>query len=79
MPAATPVRLSASQRKQLKTIARGHKTLHRDRLRARIVLDATRYPNAAVARRCQVTENTVRRWRDRAYGCYDTAGAIVAQ
>jgi transposase len=29
------------------------------------VLDATRYANATVARRCQVTENTVRKWRDR--------------
>jgi hypothetical protein len=32
------VRLTASQRHQLKKLARGHKSPHRDKLRARIVL-----------------------------------------
>src|SRR2546429_8171968 len=68
MPAlrARPVRLTASQRKRLKKLARGHKSPHRDRLRAQIVLDAAgEYSNAAIARRCRVTQDTVRKWRGR--------------
>jgi type IV pilus biogenesis protein CpaD/CtpE len=51
MPAlhARPVRLTASQRHQLKKIARGHKSPHRDKLRAQIVLDAAAgHTNAAM-------------------------------
>lgn len=63
---ARPVRLIASERRVLKRRARGHKTPHRDRIRAQIVLDAARdMPNVAIARRCSVTEDTVRKWRGR--------------
>jgi transposase len=68
MPAvrACPVRLTAAERKRLKKIARGHKSPARDKLRAQIVLDAARdFPNAAIAGRCRVTEDTVRKWRGR--------------
>ena len=63
---ARPVRLAASVRNRLKTIARGHKSPHRDRLRAQIVLDAApRRSNARIARDRHVDEDTVRKWRDR--------------
>ena len=63
---ARPVRLTASQRQRLTKIARGHTSLYRDRLRAQIVLDADDdYPNAAIARRCRVSVDTVRKWRGR--------------
>jgi transposase len=68
MPAvsAQPVRLRASVRKRLKTIARGHKSPHRDRLRAQIVLAAARgHANARIARDLRVGEDTVRKWRGR--------------
>jgi len=65
-PRARPVRLTASQRHRLKKIARGHKSPHRDRLRAQIVLDAAAgHANAAIARRCRVTADTARKWRGR--------------
>jgi transposase len=63
---ARPVRLSASQRQRLKQVARGHKSPHRDRLRAQIVLDAAaEHSNAAIARRRRVGVDTVRKWRGR--------------
>lgn len=68
MPAlcARPVRLTAAQRHRLKKIARGHKSPHRDRLRAQIVLHAAAgHANAVIARRCRVTPDTVRKWRGR--------------
>jgi transposase len=68
MPAlrARPVRLISAQRRVLKRRARGHKTPYRDRVRAQIVLDAARdLPNAVIARRCGVCEDTVRTWRGR--------------
>jgi hypothetical protein len=37
-----PVRLAAAARHRLKKIARVHKSPHRDKLRAQIVLDAAR-------------------------------------
>ncbi len=65
-PRAHPVRLTAAQRHRLKRIARGHKSPHRDRLRAQIVLDAAAgHANAAIARRCRVTPDTARKWRGR--------------
>jgi transposase len=65
-PPAHPVRWTAAQRHRLKKIARGHPSPHRDRLRAQIVLDAAAgHANAAIARRCRVTANTVRKWRGR--------------
>ena len=68
MPAlcARPVRLTAAQRHRLKKVARGHKSPHRDRLRAQIVLDAAAgHANAAIARRLRVSVDTVRKWRGR--------------
>jgi transposase len=63
-PRAHPVRLTAAQRHRLKKIARGHKSPHRDRLRAQIVLDAAAgHTNAAIARRLRVTPDTARKWR----------------
>jgi transposase len=63
---ARPVRLAAAQRHRLKKIARGHKSPHRDRLRAQIVLDAARgHVNARIARQRHVSEDTVRKWRGR--------------
>ena len=60
------LRLTAAQRHRLKKIARGHKSPHRDRLRAQIVLDdAAGHANAAIARRCRVTSDTARKWRGR--------------
>jgi uncharacterized protein (DUF1778 family) len=60
-PRACPVRLTASQRHRLTKLARGHKSQHRDRLRAQIVLDAAGdYANAVIARRRRVTVDTVR-------------------
>lgn len=65
-PHACLVRLTASQRHRLKKTARGHKSPHRDRLRAQIVLDAAAgHANAAIARRCQISQDTVRKWRGR--------------
>jgi transposase len=68
MPAlrAVPVTLTAAGRKTLKKRARGAKTAHRDRQRAQIVLLAARgWRTAAIARRLQITEDTVRKWRGR--------------
>jgi transposase len=66
VPRARPVLLTASQRRRLKKTARGHKSPHRDRLRAQIVLDAAAgHANAAIARRCRVSQDTVRKWRGR--------------
>jgi hypothetical protein len=65
-PRAHLVRLTAAQRHRLKKIARGHKSPHRDRLRAQIVLDAAAgHTNAAIARRLRVTPDTARKWRGR--------------
>jgi transposase len=64
--AAVPVELAASARATLKKRAGGHKTAHRDRQRAEIVLLAARgWPNARIARHLGVTEDTVRKWRGR--------------
>ena len=63
---ARPVRLAAAQRHRLKRTARGHKSPHRDKLRAQIVLDAARgHNNARIARARHVTEDRVRKWRGR--------------
>jgi transposase len=67
---AVPVQLTASERKTLKKRARGHKTAHRDRLRALIVLAAARGdPNARIAARLGVSQDMVRKWRGRFAGC----------
>lgn len=63
---AVQIGLTASERKRLKAIARGHKSPARDKLRAQIVLDAARgLPNAVIARRCCAVQDTVRKWRGR--------------
>lgn len=63
---AVPVTLTASERKTLKKRAGGHKTAHRDRQRAQIVLLAGRgWPTAAIARRLGITQDTARKWRAR--------------
>lgn len=68
MPAACacPITLTGSIRRVLKRRARGQKTPHRDRVRARIVLlAAARCTNAAIAAELCTTEDTVRTWRGR--------------
>jgi transposase len=73
---ACPVRLTASQRHRLKKVARGHKSPHRDRQRAQIVLDAAAgAANAAIARRRRITQDTVRKWRGR-FAAEGLAGLI---
>ncbi|WP_223838985.1 IS630 family transposase [Saccharopolyspora pogona] len=63
---ATPVILTAAQRRVLKRRAYGHKTPHRDKVRAQIVLLAGRgYANNRIAARVGVHLDTVRCWRDR--------------
>jgi transposase len=65
-PRARLVRLTASQRHQLKKVARAHRSPFRDRIRAQIVLDAAAdYTNAAIARRRRVSVDMVRKWRGR--------------
>jgi transposase len=65
-PAAVPAELSASVRATLKKRADGHRTEHRDRLRAQVVLLAARdWPNARIARRLGISVDTARKWRDR--------------
>jgi transposase len=66
VPAAVPVELAASVRATLKKRARGHKTAHRDRQRAVIVLLAARgWPNTRIAGHLRISEDTVRTWRGR--------------
>jgi transposase len=66
LPRAVPVTLTAAERTMLKKRARGAKTAHRDRLRARIVLAAARgRDNARIAADLRVTADTVRKWRGR--------------
>lgn len=63
---ARPVALTASERSRLKKAAWGHKTPYRDRVRAQIVLHAARpLPNARIAARIGVHEDTVRAWHGR--------------
>jgi transposase len=69
LPRAVPVTLTAAQRTTLNKRARGAKTLHRDRLRAQIVLAAARgRDNARIAADLQITVDTVRKWRGRFVG-----------
>src|SRR5712691_6836178 len=63
---AVPVTLTAAERKTLKKRAQGAKTAYRDWLRAQIVLAAARGRSSArIAAGLHVTEDTVRKWRDR--------------
>jgi transposase len=73
---ARPVRLTAAQRHRLKKLAHGHKSPHRDKQRAQIVLDASRgHNNARIARARHVSQDTVRKWRGR---CADEGLAGLA-
>jgi transposase len=64
--AAVPVALRACERAALKKRARGHKTPHRDRLRAQIILLAARdQPNTQIAASLGITQDTARKWRGR--------------
>jgi transposase len=68
-PAAVPVTLTASERKILKKRVQGAKTPHRDRVRAQIVLEASRgRDNTRIAAGLGVSVNMVRKWRDRFAG-----------
>ena len=60
------VALTASERKRLKTMAYGHKTEHRLRQRAQVVLHAARgRSNARITRETGPHLDTVRTWRGR--------------
>jgi Homeodomain-like domain-containing protein len=81
-PRAVPVTLTAAERKMLNKRARGAKTPHRDRVRARIVLAAAcGRPNARIAAGLGITVDMVRKWRSRfavhALACQLPAGSGV--
>ncbi|MFF4148530.1 IS630 family transposase [Streptomyces sp. NPDC001698] len=64
--AARPIAPTAAERKRLKTMAYGHKTEHRLRMRAQIVLHAARgRSNARIAAETGLHLDTVRLWRGR--------------
>ncbi|MEH0824219.1 MULTISPECIES: IS630 family transposase [unclassified Micromonospora] len=64
--AARPIVLTAAERYRLKKAAWGHKTEHRARVRAQIVLHAARgRSNARIAVEVGVHVDTVRTWRGR--------------
>jgi transposase len=64
--AACPIVLRAAERELVKKMAYGHKTEHRMRMRARVVLHAARgRSNARIARETGLHLDTVRTWRDR--------------
>ncbi|MDW6062506.1 helix-turn-helix domain-containing protein [Streptomyces sp. FXJ1.4098] len=68
MPVAAARRIAptAAERKHLKKMAHGHKTEHRLRVRARIVLHAAcGRSNARIARETGLHVDTVRTWRGR--------------
>ncbi|WP_438297189.1 IS630 family transposase [Streptomyces sp. HUAS TT7] len=63
---ACPIALSAAERVRSKKMAYGHKTEHRLRVRAQVVLHAARgRSNARIARETGLHLDTVRRWRGR--------------
>ncbi|MFJ1733512.1 IS630 family transposase [Streptomyces sp. NPDC088254] len=64
--AACPIALRAGERERLKKMAYGHKTGHRLRMRAQVVLHAARGgSNARIARETGLHLDTVRCWRGR--------------
>jgi transposase len=66
---ARPIALRAVERERLKKMAYGHKTEHRLRVRAQIVLHAARgRSNARIARETGLHLDTVRTWRGRFAG-----------
>ncbi|MER5806551.1 IS630 family transposase [Streptomyces mirabilis] len=63
---AVEIALSAAERAQLKKMAHGHRTEHRLRVRAQVVLHAARgRSNAHIARETGLHLDTVRTWRGR--------------
>ncbi|MFI1369739.1 IS630 family transposase [Streptomyces griseochromogenes] len=63
---ACPIALSAAERMRLKKMAYGHRTEHRLRVLAQVVLHAARgRSNARIARETGLHLDTVRRWRGR--------------
>ncbi|MGY0071104.1 IS630 family transposase [Streptomyces sp. QTS137] len=63
---AVPVELTACERRRLKKMAYGHKTLYQARRRATVVLLAARgRGNARIAAETHLHVDTVRRWRGR--------------
>jgi transposase len=64
--AACPIAPTAAERERLKKMAYGHKTEHRLRMRAQVVLHAARgRSNARIARETGLHLDTVRTWRGR--------------
>ncbi|SCL24832.1 helix-turn-helix domain-containing protein [Micromonospora inyonensis] len=65
-PHARPITLTAAERRGLTALAYSHTAAYQQVVRARIVCDAARgHSNAAIARRHDLTVDTVRRWRGR--------------
>lgn len=65
-PHARPITLTAAERRGLTALAYSHTAAYQHVVRARIVCDAARgHSNAAIARRHDLTVDTVRRWRGR--------------
>ena len=66
IPKAQPVVLSEPEREGLEKLVKRHQTGQQMALRARIVLAAAEgKPSVAIARQEQVTDDTVRLWRNR--------------
>jgi len=66
MPSAAIIELTAAQRHRIKKLARSQRMPYRVVVRARIVhLAARGLPNATIAGRLNVTDDTVRTWRGR--------------
>jgi transposase len=66
LPRPAPVVPTAAERRRLKKMAYGHKSEHRLRVRAQVVLHAARgHSNARIARETGLHLDTVRAWRGR--------------
>ncbi|MFI1996335.1 helix-turn-helix domain-containing protein, partial [Actinoplanes sp. NPDC020271] len=66
VPHARPITLTTTERRQLTLLAHSRTAGYQQVIRARIVCDAARgHSNAAIARRHELTVDTVRRWRGR--------------
>ncbi|BCY08576.1 IS630 family transposase [Actinoplanes sp. L3-i22] len=66
VPHARPITLTAAERRTLTALAYSHTAAYQQVIRARIVRDAARgHSNDAIARRHDLSVDTVRRWRGR--------------
>jgi transposase-like protein len=66
VPHARPITLTTAERRRLTALAYSHTAAYQQVIRARIICDAARGDsNAAIARRHDLTVDTVRRWRGR--------------